>query len=97
MSSLATKHEESEIMTVTPGAKKIFQAMYLEQQPQPEDETIVRLQVSDLISKMSFYYEKIRNAVHYSEDHLLRKDAIFRILKRQLVIEGSGCYCSGVQ
>lgn len=38
---------------------------------------------------MSFYYEKIRNAVHYSEEHLLRKDAIFRILKRQLVIEGT--------
>lgn len=89
MSSVATKQTEPEIMTVTPGAKKIFQAMYLEQQPKADDDTVVRLQVSDLISKMSFYYEKIRNAVHYSEDHLLRKDAIFRILKRQLVIEGS--------
>ncbi len=87
--SATTKHEETGPMTVTPGAKKIFQAIYRHQQPAKLDETIVRLQVSDLISKMSFYYEKIRNAVHYTEDHLLRKDAIFRILKRQLVIEGS--------
>lgn len=89
MSLITPTQENSAELTLTPGAKKIFQAMYLAQQPEAEDETIVRLQVSDLISKMSFYYEKIRNAVHYSEDHLLRKDAIFRILKRQLVIEGS--------
>ena len=89
MSLVTPTQENQEELTLTPGAKKIFQAMYLAQQPQVDDETIVRLQVSDLISKMSFYYEKIRNAVHYSEDHLLRKDAIFRILKRQLVIEGS--------
>lgn len=89
--SLATTHqEEANLLTITPSAKKIFQALYLEQQPvNSEDESVARLQVSSLISKMSFYYEKIRNAVHYSEEHLLRKDAIFRILKRQLVIEGT--------
>lgn len=77
-------------LTPTTSAKKIFQALYLEQHPtHHDDESVARLQVSDLISKMSFYYEKIRNAVHYSEEHLLRKDAIFRILKRQLVIEGT--------
>lgn len=89
MSSVTARHEEVGPLTVTASAKKIFQALYLEQQPPEEDDSVVRLQVSDLISKMSFYYEKIRNAVHYSEEHLLRKDAIFRILKRQLVIEGT--------
>jgi len=90
MSTITQKHEEEGPLTITPGAKKIFQAMYLEQHPSSgDDETIARLQVSDLISKMAFYYEKIRNSVHYSEEHLLRKDSIFRILKRQLVIEGS--------
>lgn len=89
MSSVTTRHEEVGPLTVTASAKKIFQALYLEQKPPEEDDSVARLQVSDLISKMSFYYEKIRNAVHYSEEHLLRKDAIFRILKRQLVIEGT--------
>ncbi len=41
-----------------------------------------------MISKLSFVYEKIRNAVDYEEEHLLRKNAIVRILKRQVVIEG---------
>jgi len=37
---------------------------------------------------MAFFYEKVRNAVDYEEDHLLRKNAIARILRRQVVIEG---------
>lgn len=89
MSSVTARHEETGPLSITVSAKKIFQSLYLEQQTQEQDDSIARLQVSDLISKMSFYYEKIRNAVHYSEEHLLRKDAIFRILKRQLVIEGT--------
>ncbi len=77
-------------LSVTAGAKKIFQAIYRQKNDHhSDDSTTPRLQVSDLISKMAFYYEKIRNSVHYSEEHLLRKDAIFRILKRQLVIEGT--------
>lgn len=76
-------------LTVTSGAKKIFQAIYRHKTEHHKDDgTVARLQVSDLISKMAFYYEKVRNSVHYTEEHLLRKDAIFRILKRQLVIEG---------
>lgn len=75
-------------LTITPGAKKIFKAIYREKTGvETLDEETPRLQVSDVISKMAFYYEKIRNAVHYSEEHLLRKDAIARIIKRQLIIE----------
>ena len=40
------------------------------------------------VSRFSVLYERIRNAVEYREDHLLRKGAIQRILKRQLVLEG---------
>jgi len=38
---------------------------------------------------MAFYYEKIRNSVDYKEEYLLRKNAIQRILRRQIIIEGS--------
>jgi len=80
---------EVSVLTITPGAKKIFQAIYRAQTKAnvAVDETVTKLRVSDVISKMSFFYEKIRNAVHYQEEHLLRKDAIERILKRQLIIE----------
>ncbi len=89
--SSETIHRSSEpsVLTVSPGAKKIFQAIYRAQNGASAlaDDTTARLQVSDVISKMAFYYEKIRNAVHYREEHLLRKDAIERILKRQIIIE----------
>ncbi len=89
-SPVINKTEEHAPLTITPGAKKIFLALYRGQtNAGAVDDDTPKLQVSDLISKMAFYYEKIRNAVHYSEEHLLRKDAINRILKRQLVIEGS--------
>jgi hypothetical protein len=80
--------EEPTVLHVSPGAKKIFQSIYRAQSGASKaDENISKLQVSEVISKMAFYYEKIRNAVHYNEEHLLRKDAIERILKRQIIIE----------
>ncbi len=88
-SSITKRVSQGEVLTITPGAKKIFQAIYRSQAKSKieTDETIARLRVSEVISKMSFYYEKIRNAVQYSEEHLLRKEAIERIIRRQLMIE----------
>ena len=77
-------------LTITKDAKKIFQTIYREQNKvEKDDEDIPKIKVSDLISKMSFYYEKIRNTMEYNEDHLLRKNAIERILKRHIIIEGA--------
>lgn len=39
--------------------------------------------VSDAVSALSFYYEKIRNVMEYADDHLLRQMAIRRILSRR--------------
>ena len=46
-----------------------------------------RITVHDAVSRISVLYEKLRNAVEYREEHLLRKGAILRILRRQLVLE----------
>ncbi len=40
------------------------------------------IQINDAAGKMAFIYEKIRNTVDYKDEHLLRKYAIARILKR---------------
>ena len=48
------------------------------------EEKIKVLQVS---SKIAFLYERVRNAVDYKEEHLLRKNAVERILKRRLTTE----------
>lgn len=76
-------------LTLSKSAKRLFEAVYSQQsQSEPSAEEEPKISVSELISKMAFYYEKIRNTVDYQEEYLLRKGAIERILKRQLVIEG---------
>lgn len=86
--SLTRKTEEHPLIA-TENTKKLFQAVYLEQnKPEDKDDT-PKIKVSSIISKMSFYYEKIRNSVDYKEEHLLRKNAILRILKRQILIQGA--------
>ncbi|MFZ2970632.1 MAG: hypothetical protein WA063_05780 [Minisyncoccia bacterium] len=48
-----------------------------------------KIKVHQVSSKIAFLYEKIRNTVEYKEEHLLRKNAIKRILKRRLMTEKS--------
>ncbi len=43
------------------------------------------IQVSRMASRMAFVYEKIRNSLEYQEVHLIRKNAIERIMKRRLI------------
>ena len=84
------KKTEMEFLTVSDPGKKLFQAIYREQKAKDKkDDETPKISVSELISKMSFYYEKIRNTVDYKEEHLLRKNAIERILRRQILIEGT--------
>jgi len=46
-----------------------------------------KIKVNRVIGKVSLIYEKLRNVVDYNDEHLLRKNAIFRILKRLIIIE----------
>lgn len=48
---------------------------------------IFKLESSDLAGQMAIFYEKVRTAVQYKEEHLLRRVAIYRILKRLVIIE----------
>ncbi len=81
--------DKDQPLEISDNAKKLFQVIYSEQNKSEEaDENIPRIKVSALISRLSFFYEKVRNVVDYDEDHLLRKNAIARILRRQIMIEG---------
>jgi hypothetical protein len=44
------------------------------------------IHVNNVVSRMASFYEKIRNAIDYRDEHLLRKNAIERILKRLLTL-----------
>ncbi len=43
--------------------------------------------VSETVSKAAVFYEKIRNTLEYDEEHLLRRNAIRRVLKRRLGVD----------
>lgn len=83
-------YKEEEAFSLNENIKRLFQVIYQEQNEEEKDEEEVpKIKVSNLISKVAFYYEKIRNAVDYKEESLLLKNAIARILRRQIIIEGA--------
>lgn len=45
-----------------------------------------KISVSQTVSFAAFLYEKMRNAVEFREDHLIRRAAIERIIKRRLIL-----------
>lgn len=44
-----------------------------------------RVTVNEVVSRIAFFYEKMRNVVDFKEEHLLRKSSVKRILQRVLV------------
>ena len=46
-----------------------------------------RISIGEMVSRVAQYYEKARYSVEYKEEHLLRRTAIERILRRRLTID----------
>lgn len=89
LSNPTIRKKEETFLTPTEDAKRLFQVVFQENnKKESAGDEVPKINVSSVISKMSFYYEKIRNSVDYEEEHLHRKNAIKRIIKRQIVIEG---------
>ena len=53
-------------------------------------EGVPTIHVDEIASKVASFYEKIRGVVEWREEHLLRKTAIERILKRRLLLKKNG-------
>ncbi len=53
-------------------------------------EEVPVLHVDEVASKVAAFYEKIRGIIEWREEHLLRKTAIERILKRRLLLMEDG-------
>jgi len=73
-------------MELTPNVKKLaaeYQRWYKSIQPLEGISTIV---VDEVAAKVASFYEKIRGVVDWREEHLLRKTAIERILKRRMFL-----------
>ena len=52
----------------------------------PLSETVVKIHVDEIASKIAGFYSYLRNIVDYQEEHLLRKGIIERTLKRYLAL-----------
>jgi hypothetical protein len=63
---------------------KNYQTALEEIEPKGEISTI---HVDEIASKVAVLYEKVRKIVDWKEEHLLRRGAIERILKRRLIGE----------
>jgi len=49
-----------------------------------------KVKIHEALGKVSYIYEKIRTAVDYQEEHLIRKNAIGRMLKRRILTKERG-------
>ncbi|HPD03598.1 MAG TPA: hypothetical protein PLB57_02235 [bacterium] len=85
-------------LTANVNTKQLLQVIYRTQHSQVKDTSDQpKIKVSSVISRMAFFYEKIRNVVEYKEEYLLRKEAIKRILRREIVIEGDTKECQAAE
>ncbi len=56
----------------------------------PAVDEVSRIAVSRTVSFFAIIYERVRNAVEYREQHLIRRASIERILKRRLLLNPEG-------
>lgn len=49
-----------------------------------------KISVSQTVSFLAFLYEKMRNAVEFKEEHLIRRSTIERIIKRRMLLNENG-------
>ncbi len=64
-----------------------YQDYYLDLQAARE---IATIHVDEIASKVALFYEKVRKIVDWKEEHLVRRAAIERVLKRKMISEISG-------
>lgn len=57
---------------------------------QKDDTSRGAMQVNPIVSEIASWYEKLRNVMEYREDEVILRGAIERILKRRLILGGSG-------
>ncbi|MDO8669502.1 MAG: hypothetical protein Q7K65_04370 [Candidatus Buchananbacteria bacterium] len=50
----------------------------------PKD--VEKIKLSQMISKLGFFYEKFRNAIDYNDEHLVRRNSLERFLRRQMLL-----------
>ena len=71
---------------ISQNTKKLIQKYYSWYQASQRKGTLGTIHVDEVASKVAAFYEKIRGVVDWREEHLMRRSAISRMLKRRLVL-----------
>ncbi|MAG29006.1 hypothetical protein CL632_02575 [bacterium] len=71
-------------MTITQPIQSLVQAALQESREKEIDPNEPKISITTRASKATFVYERMRNSVDYKEEHLVRRNAIERILRRML-------------
>ncbi|MFA6593628.1 MAG: hypothetical protein WCT16_00020 [Candidatus Buchananbacteria bacterium] len=50
----------------------------------PASKDSSKIKLNQLVSKLGFFYEKIRNAIDYNDEHLIRRNSLRRLINRQM-------------
>ena len=75
---------------ISQAAKKLisnYQSWRKSLQPK---EGVALIHVDEVVSKVATFYEKMRGVIDWREEHLLRKTALERILKRRMFLKRDG-------
>lgn len=75
-------------ISISPYTEALIKSYTTSKKPLPPG--VTKLSVSQTVSLAAFIYEKMRNAIEYREDHLIRRAAIERVFKRRLVLNQNG-------
>lgn len=85
----ALDHSENEGKIFSSPVKKLIKD-YQRALSEPGKRRGPFIHVDEVASKVAAFYEKVRQIVDWKEEHLIRRGAIERILKRKLISELSG-------
>lgn len=72
---------------LTPFAKTLLDSFNRQEEPTADEH---KLTVNPIVSKFASWYERLRNAMEFSEDEVILRATIERILKRRLLLGGNG-------
>lgn len=75
---------------ISPSTQKLIQKYQLWYQSLQLKEGISTIHVDEVVARVAAFYEKMRGVVDWREEHLMRKAAIERILKRRLLLKKNG-------
>lgn len=75
-------------MQISESIRELYRRLIaIERHTEAQSQELETIKVDAVVGKLAYFYEKLRNTMDYQEDHLLRRYAIERTIKRRVVLE----------